>query len=97
MVVMIAEHLKELRELHNWTQTELAKKLDVTRSSVNAWEMGISIPSVSKLIELTLIFQVSADYMLGLEENNTLRLDSLSSKEQKIICELFDYFQSTHN
>lgn len=39
---MIAERIKELREEKAWTQTELAKILGVTRSCVNAWEMGIS-------------------------------------------------------
>ena len=96
MIVMIAERLKELRELHNWTQTQLAQKIDVTRSSVNAWEMGISMPSIAKVIELTVVFQVSADYLLGLERSTTLYLDTLTQKEQKIICELFDYFQAAH-
>ena len=39
---MIAERIKTLRETNNLTQSALAKKLNVTRSSVNAWEMGIS-------------------------------------------------------
>ena len=36
---MIAEKIKELREANSMTQNEVAKRLGITRSSVNAWEM----------------------------------------------------------
>ena len=39
------EWLKDLRDRLGYTQSDLAKKLSVTRASVNAWEMGISAPS----------------------------------------------------
>ena len=42
---MIADRIKQLRTSCRITQTDLAKKLNITRSSVNAWEMGISTPS----------------------------------------------------
>mgnify|MGYP003290336846 CR=1 FL=1 len=42
---MIADKIKSLREKSNKTQSELAKELGITRSSVNVWEIGISIPS----------------------------------------------------
>ena len=38
---MISERIRQLREQAGFSQSMLAKKLDVTRSSVNAWEMGI--------------------------------------------------------
>ena len=42
---MVAARIKLLRDQRGMTQTELAKRLGITRSSVNAWEMGISVPS----------------------------------------------------
>ena len=53
------------------TQSDLARKLYVTRSSVNAWEMGVSVPTAAKLVELSLFFHVSADYLLGLTDDPT--------------------------
>ena len=38
--------LKILREKMGYTQSDVAKKLSLTRASVNAWEMGISSPSI---------------------------------------------------
>lgn len=96
MIISIAERIKELRELSNLTQSQLAKQLDVTRSSVNAWEMGISIPSVSKLIELSSFFHVSTDYLLGLKKNKMICIDQFSSQEQSIICSLVEYFQASY-
>ena len=42
---MLAERIKTLREQAGMSQEKLAKRLGITRSSVNAWEMGISTPS----------------------------------------------------
>ena len=47
---MIADKIKQLRTSRNMTQSDLAKKLNITRSSVNAWEMGLSTPSTAYLV-----------------------------------------------
>ncbi len=89
----IADRIKMLREKHEMTQTELAKELEITRASVNAWEMGISCPSVPYVIEMSVIFNVSTDYLLGRLNNNTLNLDGLSEKEIGMLSELAEYFR----
>ena len=76
------------------TQTELAKKLGITRSSVNAWEMGISVPSTQYIVELANIFNVSSDYILGISEKATINVAGLSEREVTILSELVDYFKS---
>ena len=91
---MIAERIRELRESKKYTQSELAKELGITRSSVNAWEMGISVPSTTYLIELALLFHVSTDFLLGLEQNNTIDISTLSEREAILVYELVDYFTS---
>ena len=91
---MIADKIKRLREASHLTQTELAKKSNITRSSVNAWEMGISVPSTTYLIELALLFHVSTDFLLGLEQNNTIDISTLSEREAILVYELVDYFTS---
>ena len=91
---MIAEKIKLLRESSHLTQAELAKKLSITRSSVNAWEMGISVPSTTYLIELALLFHVSTDFLLDLKQNNTIDISALSEREAILVHELVDYFTS---
>lgn len=91
---MIAEKIKKLREANHWTQAQLAKKLNITRSSVNAWEMGISAPSTLYLVELSQLFMVSTDYLLDLSTNNSLDISNLTEKEVSLVYELVSYFRS---
>ena len=91
---MIADTIKMLRTSQNITQSELAKKLGITRSSVNAWEMGISVPSTSYLVELATLFHVSTDYLLGLKQNASLDVSGLEQEEIRIVNDLVQYFKS---
>lgn len=94
---MIAETIKSLRETANITQSELGKQLNVTRSSINAWEQGVSVPSTALLVQLAQFFHVSTDYLLGLEQNLTLDISALDETEIKILCELVKHFSEIHN
>ncbi|MDD7735643.1 MAG: helix-turn-helix transcriptional regulator [Bacilli bacterium] len=88
MIISISERIKELREKQNITQSSLAKKLNITRSAVNAWEMGISIPNVEKLVELSSLFNVSVDYLLGVNSSFTINISNLSEEEKKLVLNL---------
>mgnify|MGYP002802176415 FL=1 len=79
---------------NDMTQTDLAKKLKITRSSVNAWEMGISIPSTTYIVELAQLFHVSTDYLLGLSDNVTLDVSYLNEREIQLVYELIQYFRT---
>ena len=82
---MIAERIKMLREQENFTQVQLAKQLGITRASVNAWEMGISVPSTQYLVELASIFKVSTDYLLGVNNTTTVSVAGLSDADVELI------------
>ena len=82
---MIAERIKVLREQQNMTQSQLAKQLGITRSSVNAWEMGISVPSTQYVVELAHIFKVSTDYLLGVAETASVSVEGLTDKDVELI------------
>ena len=78
---MIAERIAALREQRHLTQAELAKRLGVTRSSVNAWELGISVPSTQYLVELAALFGVSTDFLLGVEATETVSVVGLTEQD----------------
>ena len=80
---MIAERIKMLRENQHLSQTALSKRLGITRSSINAWEMGISTPSTTYLVELSQIFHVSIDYLLGLDKNVSLDITGLDTDSHR--------------
>lgn len=81
----------------NLTQSDLAKKLNITRSSVNAWEMGISVPSTQYVVELANLFKVSTDYILGVPCKNTISMDELTEEQVKIMYTLMQYFNGEKN
>ncbi len=93
---MISEKIKELRERAGYSQSQLAKKLDVTRSSVNAWEMGLSTPTTQYIVALTKLFHVSADYILGTEAELSLSLRGYTDDEVALVMDLLRYFDSVH-
>ncbi len=82
---MIADRIKALREQQSKTQSELAKQLGITRSSVNAWEMGISVPSTQYIVELSHIFNVSTDYLLGVNTTSSISVAGLTDKDVELI------------
>ena len=91
---MICDKIKELRERAGLSQAALAKKVGVTRSAVNAWEMGLSIPTTQYVAELAQLFHVSADYMLGLDNTEAICIGSLTDEEKRILCTLISYFEN---
>lgn len=92
---MVSDRIKNLRVSANMTQADLAKKLNITRSSVNAWEMGISTPSSTYLIKLAQLFHVSTDYLLGLSDNVSLDVSLLNEQEIQLVHNLVQYFRDS--
>ncbi|MDO5327162.1 MAG: helix-turn-helix transcriptional regulator [Clostridia bacterium] len=90
---MVADRIKTLRESKGITQSDLAKKLGITRSSVNAWEMGISVPSTQYIVELAIIFGVSTDYLLNVDDSATIKVDGLTEEDTFIVYNLIHYLQ----
>lgn len=64
----IGKIIKELRKEKGLTQSDLAKLLYTSQDTISLWELNKSLPDVKSLIELTKIFNVSADYILGIEK-----------------------------
>lgn len=70
----MGERIKELRQQEHLTQAQLAERLGVTQDSISLWETGKRIPDTQYLPALCRIFQVSADYLLGLEDEGGEKL-----------------------
>lgn len=87
-----SNRLKELREKTGITQAELGRRLSLTRSSINSWEMGLSVPSTPFIVEVARLFHVTTDYLLGLDDNATLSTEGLTNKEIALLLNMLDYF-----
>lgn len=90
---MVADRIKFLREQMQLTQTDLSKRLGITRSSVNAWEMGISTPSTQYIVELAEIFSVSTDYLLNISTSATVSVQGLTEDDVDLVYGLITHLR----
>lgn len=60
----LGEALKESRMQCNMTQEFVAERLGVSRQAVSKWESGVSDPSTSNLLQLTKLYDISAEDLL---------------------------------
>lgn len=80
--------LKTLRLKENMTQAQLAQRLGVTKSVISAYETGLRLPSYDILIHIAKIYNVSTDYLLGLEKKDEIDLSGLSPNEIEALLSL---------
>lgn len=64
----IGKTIKNLRKELNLTQTKLAQLLFVSQDTISLWELNKSLPDIESLVKLAKIFDVSTDFLLGLEK-----------------------------
>ena len=93
---MIADRIRIIREARGMTQAELARKLDITRSSVNAWEMGISVPSTQYIVALAKLFKVSTDYLLDLKSTTQADVTGVSPEDLEMVYKLIEHFRKNN-
>ena len=70
-----------LRQSRKITQTKLALDIGVSKQSVSNWENGNILPSIDVLILLSKYFNVSTDYILGLEDKCYIEVTNLSLEQ----------------
>ena len=84
--------LKELRQEKGFTQAEVAKAIKTSQRNIGRWENGENEPSASFVARLAKFFDVSADYLLGLEDDFGVLTaapmgESLTASERELIAE----------
>lgn len=68
---MISVNLKRLRKIHQYTQENLAEKINVSRQSIAKWESGETNPDIDSLVKLSKIYNVSLDNLVNYSENES--------------------------
>ena len=65
----LAKRLKEVRLERGMSQAQVSKTLGLSRNAYTNYELGLREPSISILKQLCEIFEVSADYLIGLSDS----------------------------
>ncbi|MDY5821078.1 MAG: helix-turn-helix transcriptional regulator [Candidatus Borkfalkiaceae bacterium] len=67
-MIEFSQRLRELRQDKGLSMKQLAKELGTTDAAVSNWENGINEPKISYLKSIAVYFNVTADYLIGLED-----------------------------
>ncbi len=63
--MVLSEKLAALRKDHGYSQLYVAERLNVSRQAISRWEVGSSVPSTENLMELSRLYGVSLDELVG--------------------------------
>lgn len=92
---MLNEQIRELRNIRGISQIQLANKLGVTKQSVSNWENDNILPSIEMLVKIANFFEVSTDYLLGLDNKRTLDVENLTEIQISHIQLIVDDLRNT--
>ena len=65
---MLKDNLAMLRNIHGFSQEELAEKINISRQAYAKWERGDTIPDIEKCSRLAEIYGVSIDSLVKTEK-----------------------------
>lgn len=63
-----SSRLLSLRIANQLSQSQLALEIGVSQKAIDFWEKGINEPKANYIIKLARYFNVTADFLLGLED-----------------------------
>lgn len=80
--------LRKLREAKHLSQSDVASRLNVSRSTVSGYESNTTTPSLEQFTRLAILYNTSLDYMMGLDNRVCFYLDGLSENQQQTILDV---------
>lgn len=77
----IGSKLSKLRKKNNYSQEDLAEKLNVTRQTISKWELDETSPDLNSAKQLSIIFQISLDDLVDNDIKNIV-VEKVSNTEK---------------
>lgn len=81
----LGQRLRELRKSKQMTQKQVAERLHISASAVSGYEGNIKTPSVDMLVELARLYNVSTDYLLGVDNRAVVSVEGLTARQVSLI------------
>ena len=85
MVFDFGIRLRELRRRKKMTQAQVAKRLNLSKTAVSGYENNTKTPSVDVLIQLSILYGVTTDYLLGLDNREMLYVGELGGRQRELL------------
>ncbi len=92
----LGNKLKVLRTQKMLTQEQVAIRLGITKAMISAYELGTRYPSLEMLVKLAQSYNVSTDYLLGLNKEKSLDISNLTNEQLAVISSIITQFQAKH-
>ena len=73
--------LKMIRKEKGLSQSRLGTLVGLSKAVISKYENSISYPPYNVLIRFANVFNVSTDYLLGVEKKKTLNIEGLTNKQ----------------
>ncbi len=77
--------LRHLRKQNNYTQLQAARRLNVSVTTVGRWENNYEIPSTEHLIDLSVLYNVPINYLVGIEKEKSIIIERLTKNQQELL------------
>ena len=85
ILVSFGARLRKLRTDNNLTQEQLAKKINLSKANVSKYEADLVEPNLETLATLSVLFDVSINYLIGVPDKATPDGQPLSEKESQLL------------
>lgn len=89
----LGARLKSIRLQRGLTQKMLAHQINKSVSAISSYESNVQLPPLDVLQSIAAVLNVSIDFLVGLDHNNTYSTNNLSEKQVELIDLLFQEFQ----
>lgn len=94
---IISKYLQLLRKKHNYTQDELAKRLDISRQAVSKWETGAAIPDLEILLKISKLYGITINDILepNIPTKKITDFEQLSEIPENELREILEQYDMT--
>ena len=94
---IISKYLQLLRKKHNFTQDELAKRLDISRQAVSKWETGAAIPDLEVLLKISKLYGITINDILepNIPTKKITDFEKLSEVPENELREVLEQYDMT--
>ncbi|MBD5081058.1 MAG: helix-turn-helix transcriptional regulator [Ruminococcaceae bacterium] len=90
------EILRSLRKQSGLTQSELGRRVGLSKAVVSKYENGMGYPTFGTLIRIAKFFSVTTDYLLGTANGNILDVSGLTESQLEAVQRTVNEFKKAN-
>lgn len=94
--VWFRNDVKKLRNKKRLSQEQVAKRLNLTKSSISGYENNVIMPNIDTIRAFSMLYGTTSDYLLGLEKKESIEIDGLTQRQKDIIETLILEFKTAN-